>query len=103
MKELRTLKKDGIKPDELRRSKEHLKGSLMLSLESTSSRMNRVAKQELRFGEFISLDEMLAAIDGVELPEVDALATRILDEAHLSLLALGPIDRRNLPRELPDS
>jgi predicted Zn-dependent peptidase len=72
----------------------------MLSLESTSSRMNRVAKQELRFGEFFSLDEMLAAIDGVALQDVDALASRILDEEQLSLLALGPIDRRNLPREL---
>ena len=100
MKELRALKKDGVRADELRRAKEHLKGSLMLSLESTSSRMNRVAKQELRFGEFFSLDEMLAAIDGVELQEVDALASRILDEEQLSLLALGPIDRRNLPREL---
>ena len=103
MRELRTLKKDGIRTDELRRAKEHLKGSLMLSLESTSSRMNRVAKQELRFGEFFSLDEMLGAIDGVELQEVDALASRILDEEQLSLLALGPIDRRNLPRELVDS
>ena len=100
MKELRALKKDGVRAEELRRAKEHLKGSLMLSLESTSSRMNRVAKQELRFGEFFSLDEMLAAIDGVELQEVDALASRILDEEQLSLLALGPIDRRNLPREL---
>jgi predicted Zn-dependent peptidase len=100
MKELRALKKDGVRADELHRSKEHLKGSLMLSLESTSSRMNRVAKQELRFGEFFSLDEMLAAIDGVELQEVDALASRILDEVQLTLLALGPIDRRNLPREL---
>ena len=100
MKELRALKKDGVRAEELRRAKEHLKGSLMLSLESTSSRMNRVAKQELRFGSFFSLDEMLGAIDGVQPPEVEALISRILDEQQLSLLTLGPIDRRNLPREL---
>jgi predicted Zn-dependent peptidase len=100
MKELRTLRKDGIRAEELLRAKEHLKGSLMLSLESTSSRMNRVAKQELRFGSFFSLDEMLGAIERVRPEEVEALTSRILDEQQLSLLSLGPIDRRNLPWEL---
>ena len=100
MKEVRELKKDGIRAEELRRAKEHLKGSLMLSLESTSSRMNRLAKQELRFNAFFSLDEMLDAIERVPPDEVQALISRILDEERLSLLALGPIDRRNLPREL---
>jgi predicted Zn-dependent peptidase len=100
MKEVRVLKKDGVRAEELRRAKEHLKGSLMLSLESSSSRMNRLAKQELRFGEFFSLDEMLGAIERVEPEEVQALISRILDEEQLSLLTLGPIDRRNLPQEL---
>ena len=100
MKELRGLKKDGVTAEEMRRAKEHLKGSLMLSLESTSSRMNRVAKQELRFGSFFSLDEMLAAIDGVRPEDVETLTSRLLDEQQLSLLTLGPIDRRSLPREL---
>jgi predicted Zn-dependent peptidase len=100
MKELRALKKDGIRAAEFSRAKEHLKGSLMLSLESTSSRMNRVAKQELRFGAFFSLDEMLGAIDRVAPEEVEALIPRILVEEQLSLTTLGPVDRRNLPREL---
>jgi len=100
MKELRALKKDGVRPEELSRAKEHLKGSLMLSLESTSARMNRLAKQELRFGSFFTLDEMLGAIERVRPEEVEALTSRILDEEQLSLLTLGPIDRRNLPREL---
>ena len=100
MKELRTLKKDGITATELTRAKEHLRGGLMLSLESTSSRMNRLAKQEMRFGAFFSLDEMLGAIDRVAADEVEALISRTLDEEQLSLLTLGPIDRRNLPREL---
>ena len=101
VKELRLLKKDGISADELHRAKEHLKGNLMLSLESTSSRMNRLARQEMRFGAFLSMDAMLAAIDGVRPDEVEALNHRILDENQLSLLALGPIDRRSLPRDLP--
>ncbi len=100
MKEIRSLKKDGVTAEELGRAKDHLKGSLMLSLESTSSRMNRLAKQELRFGSFFSIDEMLASIDRVRLDEVEALVHRLLDEEQLALLGLGPIDRRNLPREL---
>ncbi len=100
MKEIRALKKDGVTADELRRSKEHLKGSLMLSLESTSSRMNRLASHEMRFGSFMSMDEMLAAIDRVQMDEVDTLIHRVLDEEQLSLLTLGAVDRRHLPRGL---
>jgi predicted Zn-dependent peptidase len=100
VKELRTLRKDGIAAEEFVRAKEHLKGSLMLSLESTSSRMNRLAKQELRFGAFFSLDEMLDSIDRVQPADVEAMIPRSLDEERLTLLTLGPIDRRNLPREL---
>ncbi|HEV8457773.1 MAG TPA: pitrilysin family protein [Methylomirabilota bacterium] len=100
LKEVRALKKDGITADELRRAKEHLKGSLMLSLESTSARMNRLGKQEMRFGSFLSMDETLAAIDRVELEELQALIHRVFDESQLALMTLGPVDRRKLPREL---
>ena len=100
LKEIRELKKAGITEEELRRAKDHLKGSLMLSLESTASRMNRLAKQEMRFASFLSIDEMMGAIDGVGLEEVQALIQRVLDEEQLALMALGPVARRNLPREL---
>jgi predicted Zn-dependent peptidase len=100
LKEMRDLKKTGVTLDELRRTKDHLKGSLMLSLESTSSRMNRLAKHELHFGSFLSMDAMLAAIDGVRHEEVQALVSDLLDEDRLALTTYGPLDRRNLPREL---
>src|SRR5947208_16314632 len=54
LKELREIKKSGVTEEELRRSKDHLKGSLMLSLESTSSRMNRLAKHEMHLGSFLT-------------------------------------------------
>jgi predicted Zn-dependent peptidase len=88
--ELRTLRRDGITADELDRAKDHLKGSLMLSLESTSSRMTRIAKQELYFGHAFSLDEILAAIDRVTRDEVVALIDRLVGTTPLSLVALGP-------------
>ena len=98
--EVRALKKDGVTADELARAKDHLKGNLMLSLESSSSRMNRLARQELRFGAFHSVDEMLGEIDRVRPDEVEALIHRVLDEEQLCLVTLGPVDKRNLPREL---
>jgi predicted Zn-dependent peptidase len=100
LKELRDLKKDGITAEELTRAKDHLKGSLMLSLESTSSRMNRLAKHEMHHGAFFTMDQMLAAIDAVRLEEVEALITLLLDEGRVALTTLGPLDRRHLPAEL---
>ena len=102
LKELRDLKKHGMTEEELRRSKDHLKGSLMLSLESTSSRMNRLAKHEMHLGSFLTMDEMLAAIDGVRHDEVQALVSQVLDEERLALTTLGPLDRRNLPANSAD-
>ncbi len=100
LKEIRELKKNGVTAEELARSKDHLKGSLMLSLESTSSRMNRLAKHEMHLGSFLTLDQMLASIDAVRHEEVQALVSELLDEERLALTTLGPLDRRNLPREL---
>jgi predicted Zn-dependent peptidase len=100
LKEIRDLKKYGVAAEDIARSKDHLKGGLMLSLESTSSRMNRLAKHEMHFGSFLTLDAMLAAIDGVRHEEVQALVAELLDEDRLALTTYGPLDRRNLPREL---
>jgi predicted Zn-dependent peptidase len=100
LKELRDLKKNGITADELTRAKDHLKGSLMLSLESTSSRMNRLAKHEMHLGSFLTMDQMTAAIERVAHDEVQALVSELLDEDRLALTTLGPLDRRNLPKDL---
>src|SRR5262249_15007306 len=63
-----------VTPDELRRAKDHLKGSFVLGLESTSSRMGNLARQELYFKRFFSLDEMLERIERVTAAEVQTLA-----------------------------
>ncbi|MBI3456807.1 MAG: insulinase family protein [Candidatus Rokubacteria bacterium] len=90
MDELRKLKRQGVTADELTRAKEHLKGSLMLSLESTSSRMTRIAKQELYFGQYFTLDEILAAIDRARVEDLEVLVAELLGRSPLSLVALGP-------------
>jgi predicted Zn-dependent peptidase len=92
LREFRSLRADGVTVDELRRAKDHLKGSLMLSLESTGSRMTRIAKQELYFQRPFTFDEILGDIERVTMQDVRALGERLLD-GPLSLVALGPKSR----------
>ena len=99
LKELRDLKKHGITAEELKRAKDHLKGSLMLSLETSSSRMNRLAKHEMHLRSFLTMDDMIGAIDAVEHEQVQALVGELLDEDRLALTTLGPLDRRSLPKD----
>ncbi|MGE7595165.1 M16 family metallopeptidase [Peribacillus frigoritolerans] len=84
---LDTLKRDGITEKELRNSKEQLKGSLMLSLESTNSRMSRNGKNELMLGEHRSLDDIIIKIDEVTEDSVNELANQIFTEHSLSLVS----------------
>ena len=70
VKEFRELKENLVPAEELRRAKDHLKGSFMLGLESTSSRMGNLARQELYFKRFFTLDEMLESIEAVTAEQV---------------------------------
>ncbi len=72
-----TLKEDGVSEKEVANSKEQIKGSLMLSLESTNSRMSRNGKHELMLKKQRTLDEILQNIDGVNKKNVDELIHRI--------------------------
>lgn len=87
--EFRSLYRDGVPPEELRRAKDHLKGSLALGLESTSSRMSNLARQELFFGRFYTVDEMVASIETVSAEEVQDLARDLFEGKQIGLTALG--------------
>src|SRR5438132_8328835 len=97
LKEIRELKKNGITAEELKRAKDHLKGSLMLSLETSSSRMNRLAKHEMHLRSFLTMDDMIGAIEAVEHERVQALVGELVDDDQPALPTLGPLDRRTLP------
>jgi predicted Zn-dependent peptidase len=85
--ELKRLKEERVPEDEMRRAKDHLKGSLMLSLENTGARMSYLARQEIYFGRTFSLDQTLAEIEAVEAEDVRRIANDIFDgELALSLL-----------------
>jgi predicted Zn-dependent peptidase len=87
--EMRTIKRDGATAEELHAAKLHLKGSILLSLESTVSRMSGIARQEYYFGRQFSADEIIAAIDAVTLDDIQRVAETIVDPESLSLTLLG--------------
>ncbi len=89
--ELARIAEHGITPDELARGKGQLRGGLVLGLEDTSSRMGRIAKAELVYGELPSVDELIARVDGVSLDDVSAVAAEVLG-ARPSLAVIGPFD-----------
>jgi predicted Zn-dependent peptidase len=89
LEELRTFRRDGATADELAAAKLHLKGSILLSLESTTSRMSGIARQEYYFGRQFSADEIIEHIDAVTLDELVSVATTVSDAESLSLTLIG--------------
>jgi predicted Zn-dependent peptidase len=87
----------GNLPDrELQRAKENLKGRILLSMESTSTRMNRLGKSLITDSELLSLDRVVAEIDAVEAASVAELAAALLAPGRLSAACIGPSEERFL-------
>jgi predicted Zn-dependent peptidase len=97
--EIRQMKAGGLDPVELRRAKDHLKGSLMLGLESTSSRMSHLARQEMYRDQTFSLDDMLAAIEKVTADDVLKLADRFFTNGSLAVTVLGNVNGLQVTKE----
>jgi len=100
LKEFETLKRSPIGQEELATSKEQLKGSLLLSLESSDNRMTRLAKNEIYFGRFLSVDEVIDQINSVTVDQINELANELFRPEHLCLTVLGPITQGQLNRDL---
>jgi predicted Zn-dependent peptidase len=94
VEELRGMKQP-VGDTELRRAKDHLKGSLMLSLENTASRMSHLARQEIYFERHFGLDETLAGVERVSAGDVQRVASDLFANGSLGATILGPS-----PREL---
>ncbi|MDI6754859.1 MAG: pitrilysin family protein [Thermodesulfobacteriota bacterium] len=100
LKEMKNLTGDSIRPKELRSAKEQLKGNLLLSLESTDSRMSRLAKSEIYFRRFISAEEIIEGIEKVSAKEISALAQQFFQPDSISLTVLGPVTEKAFPKNL---
>ena len=98
--EFRSLKENSITQEELRRAKDHLKGSLLLSLESSGARMSNLARQELYLDRFFSTEEISAAIEAVSREEVEGLAQELFHTEQIAATVLGKLDGFRLTREL---
>jgi predicted Zn-dependent peptidase len=88
-RELVRLVKEPVPADELQRAKEHLKGRMILGLESTSSRMTRLGKGVITQTEILSLDELARRIDAVTSEQVLELAAEVYRPAALSVVGIG--------------
>jgi predicted Zn-dependent peptidase len=97
MKELRRIKAETVSEEELRRNKDQLKASLMLNLESTSSRMSSLAQQEMNFGRFISPDEIIERVDAVTAEEIGRLANEIFRTEAIAATVLGDLTGESGP------
>jgi predicted Zn-dependent peptidase len=99
MAEFHNLKEQPVSEDELRRAKDHLKGSLMLSLESTSSRMSHLARQEMYFGRFFTLEELLASVERVTREEIHQISQEFFRSEQVAATVLGSLNGFQLTRE----
>lgn len=95
VKEMKGLK-DTIKEEELQRAKDQIKGNLILGLESTSNRMQNIARQEIYYGRYYSPEEVIRLIDGVTLNQVRNLAERLMSNDSIAITLLGPVQPSQL-------
>jgi predicted Zn-dependent peptidase len=98
--EFRRMKKEAVSKEELHRAKEHLKGSLVLSLESSGSRMSSLARQEMYLDRFYTVEELQTAIDAVTAEEVQEIAREFFSPERVAATVVGPLDGFRLKREL---
>ena len=99
MTEFREMKGENIPEEELRRAKDQLKGSLMLSLESSTSRMSNLARQEMYFERFFSLDETIEQIESVTAEQVTEMAASLFQTEKIAVTALGNLDGLKISRD----
>ena len=99
LKEFARMRDEKLTADELRRAKDHLKGSLVLGLESTSSRMANLARQEIFFGRFFTLDELLESIENVTVEQVERIAQEFFQPNNIALTVLGSLNGFKVTRD----
>jgi predicted Zn-dependent peptidase len=96
--EFAKLKETLLAPEELRRAKDQLKGNMLMGMESSNARMANLARQEMYFHQFISVDEVISSMEAVEATEVQAMAQRLFDPERIAVTLLGRLDGVKLQR-----
>jgi predicted Zn-dependent peptidase len=99
MAELRALKETALGEEELKRAKDQLKGNILMGLESSNSRMANLARQEMYFQQFFTVEEITARIDAVQADAVQAMAQKLFDPNRIAVTLLGRLDGIKLTRK----
>jgi predicted Zn-dependent peptidase len=99
LKEFRSLKETPVTVEELTRAKAQLKGNLMLSLESSMSRMSNLARQEMYYDRFYALDEITSRIEAVQIESVQQVAKEFFMDDQIAVTVLGNLRGLKLSRE----
>jgi predicted Zn-dependent peptidase len=99
LEELRRLKEDTVPEAELRRAKDQLKSNIVLGLESSSSRMSNLARQEMYFGRSYSVDEITAEVEAVSSSDIQRLARQLFRPEAIALTVLGNFGPLSVTRE----
>jgi len=94
--ELAAVRESGFTEEEITRAKNHLAGSLLISMEDSGNRMNRMAKTELAGGEHLEVEEMVARVEKVTASDVEKVFSETWDGAALSLAVVGPFDEGDI-------
>ncbi len=98
MEEFRRLKTEPLQPGELRRAQDQLKGNLLLSLESSMSRMSNLARQQMYFERFFGLDEIIERVEAVTEEDVMGMASSLFQPERVAVTLLGRLDGLHLNR-----
>jgi len=96
---LRRLKSDTVSEVELKRAKDQLKSNIVLGLESSSSRMANLARQQMYFGRFFGVDEITAEIEAVTPADIQIAAQQLFRPEAMALTLLGNLGTLKIERE----
>jgi predicted Zn-dependent peptidase len=98
--EFRHLKETPLTTEELTRAKDQLKGNLLLGMESSTARMANLARQEMYFHKFFTVEELIERIDAVDASMVQAMAQRLFDPEQIAVTLLGRLNGIKLDRKM---
>jgi len=100
LREISKLKKEGVTKEELERAREYVKGSLVLGLESTSSRMSWISRSEFYYDRSITIDEVFSKVDKITRDDIIKVANEFLRDDQMSLAMIGDFKGKKPIREL---
>ncbi len=100
LKEYAKVRKNGVTREELKNAKEQLKGGMLLGLETSESRMTKLARDEIYFLRPVPVKEIVAGIDRVTARQMQATAKALLRPENITLVAIGRVSSKSLPKDL---